>query len=311
VAEAAKLKDREPAAAMLGLAAWIGSTPLMFWFLNGSSLCLLGWGLLPAEQRSQFGWLPWFLAATPLGLFVSLGALLMLFVLLRPRALPPPQRERVDVQIAVLGPPTPREYAMIAVLVLTVVGFTLAPRIGLEVGVVPILGVLVAAVTGNFDRRSLQNLDWNFLIFNGVALSIAGLTVDLGLDKLAAEVVGARLGVLGSTPTLFVLAIAVTNLLVRLVLSQNQALLLLGLALIPIATDVGVNPWVVIITLLATSVMWFLPNQTNSYLVALSASEERLFSPAQGRLAAFGYAAVTLAGLAVVSLTAWRLMGLL
>lgn len=57
--------------------------------------------------------------------------------------------------------------------------------------------------------------------------------------------------------------------------------------------------------------MWFLPNQTNSYLVALSASEERLFSPAQGRLVAFGYSAVTLAGLAVVSLTAWHLMGLL
>ena len=31
--------------------------PLMFWFLNGSSLCLLGWGLLPEAQRAQFGWI--------------------------------------------------------------------------------------------------------------------------------------------------------------------------------------------------------------------------------------------------------------
>ncbi len=38
VAEAARLKDREPAAALLGLAAWFGAGPLMFVFLNGSPL---------------------------------------------------------------------------------------------------------------------------------------------------------------------------------------------------------------------------------------------------------------------------------
>ena len=230
VAEAAKLKDREPAAAVLGLAAWIGSTPLMFWFLNGSSLCLLAWGLLPDAERRQFGWIRWFLTAAPLGVFVSLGALVMLFLLLRPRRLPPPERERVDVQIAVLGPPSRREYAMLVVLALTVAGFALA--------------------------------------------------------------------------------IAALNLVVRLALSQNQAILLMGLSLIPVAANLGINPWIVVISLLSTSVMWFLPNQTNSYLVALSASEERLFSPAQGRLVAFGYSAVTLLGLAV-SVPFWHLLGLL
>jgi hypothetical protein len=196
------------------------------------------------------------------------------------------------------------------VLALTVVGFAVAGTIGLDSGVVPVLGVLAAVVTGNFDRRALQGLDWNFLLFNGVALSIAGLTIALGLDKVAADVVGARLGVLAVSPLVFVLAIAALNLIVRLVLSQNQSILLFGLSLIPAAPQLGVNPWIIVIALLATSVMWFLPNQTNSYLVALSASEERLFSPAQGRLVAFGYAAVTLLGLAF-SVPIWHLMGLL
>src|SRR5262249_4032632 len=40
IVEASRLRDREPGAAVLGLAAWIGSSPLSFMFLNGASLCL-------------------------------------------------------------------------------------------------------------------------------------------------------------------------------------------------------------------------------------------------------------------------------
>ena len=201
---------------------------------------------------------------------------------------------------------------MIAASALTVVGFALAPKIGLEIRVVPILGLLAAVVSGNFDRRSLQNLDWNFLIFNGVALSIAGLTVGLGLDKVATDVVGERLGMLAATPGGL-----------RAGHRRDEppgaagALAESGNPAAGAGADSaghagrGEDPWIVVVTLLSTSVMWFLPNQTNSYLVALSASEERLFSPAQGRLVAFGYSAVTSPGLAVVSLTAWHWMGLL
>ena len=47
----------------------------MFWFLNGSSLCLLAWGLLPDAERGHWGFLHWFLGAAPLvGLRRALGA---------------------------------------------------------------------------------------------------------------------------------------------------------------------------------------------------------------------------------------------
>jgi hypothetical protein len=53
-----------------------------------------------------------------------------------------------------------------------------------------------------------------------------------------------------------------------------------------------------------------MPQQTNSYLTAYSASEGRLFSHGQGRLAAVGYTIVTLVALILV-LPYWRLLGLL
>ncbi len=120
-----------------------------------------------------------------------------------------------------LGPPSAREVTMIAVLVLTVAGWIAAPALRVDVGTVAVLGLLAAVLTGSFDRRSFQELNWNYLIFYGVALSIAGLAISLGLDRVVAEAVGARLTRTGVSPPLFVLGVACLNFLVQLVLSQN------------------------------------------------------------------------------------------
>ena len=97
---------------------------------------------------------------------------------------------------------------------------------------------------------------------------------------------------------------------VRLVLEQDLTVLLVSLALIPVATAAGVEPWAVTIALLATSVVWFLPFQTSSYMVARSASEDRLFSHEQARRFALAYAGLTLLGLAL-AVPYWRLLGVL
>src|SRR3990170_2704957 len=75
VSQALRLRDREPAAAVLGLAAWIGAGPLFFTFLNASPACLLAWGLLPAASRQRFDWIHWLLAAAPLALLIIVGSL--------------------------------------------------------------------------------------------------------------------------------------------------------------------------------------------------------------------------------------------
>jgi hypothetical protein len=72
---------------------------------------------------------------------------------------------------------------------------------------------------------------------------------------------------------------------------------------------VEVDPWVVVLTLLATSGAWFLPSQT-SYLVAQSVSEGRLFSYAQAGVSPLRTPASRLGGLAL-SIHYWRFLGLL
>jgi hypothetical protein len=244
---------------------------------------------------------------------VSVGTLLVLYLLLRPRVPIAATHERVQVQLAVLGPPTTREYAMIGVLVLTVAGWFVAPALHLEVGTIAILGLLAAIVTGNFDQRSLRELDWGYLIFYGVALSTAALRSSFGASGDASLDLFNRFGIgffQEANGLVFVLAVAILHTLVRLAIHQNQAILLLGIALIPVAPRLGVDPWIVVITLLATSSFWFLRMQTPSYLVAYTSSEGRLFSHNQARIAGFGYAIVVLLGLAL-SVPYWHWLGLL
>jgi divalent anion:Na+ symporter, DASS family len=310
VSDALRLRDREPAAAVLGLATWMGAGPMVFLFLGASPLTLLTWGLLPEASRQRFDWVHWFVAALPLGVFLGLGGLAALFLLLRPGRAPALSRERLDLQFAVLGPVTRRELAMVAILLLTVAGWVAAPALRLEMGTVALLGLLGAALAGNFDGGSLQELDWDYLIFFGVALTLGGLVTSLGLDRSLAEAVGQQMSGLGVGALPFVLSVAVLTILVRLVLLPEPAVLLVNLAVIPIAPSVGVEPWVAVVTTAATYLLWYIPSQTPEYLVAYSGSEGRLYSHDQARRVSFAYAAVTLAGLAL-AVPYWHLLGLL
>jgi hypothetical protein len=199
---------------------------------------------------------------------------------------------------------------MIGVLLLTLAGWLLAPLLGLDVAVVGIIGLLAAVATGNLDRRALQDLDWNFLVLFGVILSATGLLGALGVDRALAGSIGPTLEHVGLAPWAFVTLLVVVGALLEVALGKTQMLLVLGLPLIPAAAAIGVEPWVVIITLLAGPSLWFLPGQAPAYLVAQAASEGALYSPAQSRAVALGYAGVTLLAL-VLSVPYWHLLGLL
>jgi DASS family divalent anion:Na+ symporter len=218
--------------------------------------------------------------------------------------------QRVRLQVAVLGPMSPRETGTIVVLVLTVAGWVAAPWLGLDLATIALLGLLATVALGIFDRPALQSLDWSFLVFFGVVLTIGRLSVTVGLDRAAAASVDRLLGSAQPGPLLFVLAVAGISLLIRLALDQDLTVVLVGVTLLPVAPRVGVDPWIVVISVLAMSVAWFLPSQTLSYLVAQSASEGRLFSHAQAQRFAFAYTALVLVGL-MVSVPYWRLLGLL
>ena len=308
--EALRAPERSSVSAVLGLAAWTGASPLMFVALTGSGTCLLAWGLLPEASRARVGWIQWLVAAAPLGAFLGAGALALLFALFRPTPVAAPPRERLGLQVALLGPPATREILMALVLALTVAGLIAAPWLRLDLATVALLGLLAAVAVGSFDGPALQALDWGMLLFFGVVLSLGRLASSLGIDAAAGALIDGVLGPARPGPLAMVLTVASVSLVLRLVLEQDLTVLLVSLAMIPVATAAGVEPWAVTIALLTTSVAWLLPFQTSAYMVARAASEDRLFSHEQARRFALAYAGLTLLGLAL-AVPYWRLLGLL
>jgi divalent anion:Na+ symporter, DASS family len=199
---------------------------------------------------------------------------------------------------------------MAAILLTMLAAWILAPALGIDFGTTAILGLLAAVVTGNFGHRSIQDLDWSFLLFYGVALSIGEVADSLGLNQAAAAVIGGHLLMIGASPLFFVLAVGLLHMLVRFLFRPSQSVLLLSLTFIPVAPALGVEPWVVVITVLATAFLWFPPSQSSPFMTACAASEGRLYSPGQVARVNFAYAGITLLGLAIV-VPYWHLLGLL
>jgi DASS family divalent anion:Na+ symporter len=308
VAEALKLRDRSPASAVLGLSAWIGSGPFIFLFLNGSPVCLLAWSLMPISAQLQFSWTQWFLAAAPLAAFVAAGSFVALRLLHPSEPIAPVSRDPLRLQRAVLGRPSARELALIAIVLLTLAGWILAPRFLIHPGLVALIAFI--AVMTLYGRSNLGRLDWDYLVFYGVALTIANLAEGLSLDRIVGQGAAQVLGQLGIGGPAFVLLAGVLTIVVRSLLAADQAILLLSLGLIPVAPAVGIHPWLAVIAILALGLSWHIPAQSPEYLVAYGASQGRLFSHAQGRRMAFVYDGIALAGLAVC-LPYWHLLGLL
>jgi di/tricarboxylate transporter len=308
VSQALRQRERGPGAALLGLAAWIGAGPMLFAFLNASSLNLVAWGLLPPEARARTDWIHWFIAVLPLVVIVACGSLLLLVIRLHPGPAGGTPR-RLGLQLAVLGPLQRREWAMLAILTFTLVGWLAGPLLGIQPSTVALLALLGAFVSGNFDRQALRDLNWDYLLFFGVVLGIAEVSTLLGVDQLAAEVVGAPLAATGLSGPVFVIAIAVLMGLLRVLLVADQAVLLLALALIPIAPALGVDPFLVVVALSCMALVWYMPSQSPEYLLAYTLSEGKLYSQAQSRAIAVWFAGLVLVSLVLV-MPYWRWLGL-
>jgi CRP-like cAMP-binding protein/di/tricarboxylate transporter len=309
VSQALRQRERGPGAALVGLAAWIGAGPMLFAFLNASSVNLVAWGLLPPAARARTDWIHWFVAVLPLVVLVGGGSLLLLIIRLRPDLSGGTPPRRLGLQLAVLGPLQPREWALLAVLAFTLTGWLAGPYFGIQPSTVALIALLGAFVSRNFDLQALHELNWDYLLFFGVVLGIAEVSTMLGVDQLAAQVIGAPLAATGISGPVFVIAIAVLMGLVRILLVADQAVLLMALALIPIAPSLGVDPFLVVVALSCMALVWYMPSQSPEYLLAYTLSEGKLYSQAQSRAIAVWFAGLILLSLVLV-MPYWHWLGL-
>lgn len=311
VADTLRYPDRSGGSAGLALSTFVGFGLMGPLFLTGSPGGLIAYGLLPAEARAGIDWIRWFLAALPPMLLLFSLTMAFLVLRYRPESGSDLPEATLALQRRVLGRLTRDEWSSLVVLALLLLGFSTQSLHGIAPAWIGIVAVVVLVLLGSLDDTAIrEGVNLNFLLYVGVILGLGPVFSHVGLDAwLTASLTGPAQLVAG-TVVGCVLTIAVVAALLGIILRPSPIALLLGVALLPTAAAVGIQPWVVVFTVMISNNLWLYPQQNLLYQAAYDATGERSFDHAQARPLAFAYAAFVFIVL-VASIPYWRWIGLI
>ena len=299
---------RSRGSASLAFSGLIGYWYFSSVFLTGFATNFFVVGLLTPDDQRRFGWFGWLIAAAPVGLACLVGALVVLFFVLRPETQAKAEAAVIRRQTQILGPITREEQLAMAGLAVLVVGLLLQPVIAIDASWLA-LAALVIVTAGVIDRdRFRSSIDWGFLIFLGVLLGSGAVLQARGVDKWVASLLLDATSAVHS-PGLLVVAFAVLVVASRALLPSRPAMVLLSLALVPAAPALGISPWVAGFVVLVAANVWVLPYQGLEYLIARDATNGEAFTDRQGTVVG---ACLTVARLMAIAVAVpiWEAMGL-
>ncbi|HEY6959810.1 MAG TPA: SLC13 family permease [Candidatus Limnocylindria bacterium] len=308
LARALGYQPRSRGSASLGFAGLIGYWYFSSVFLTGLATNFFVVGLLSPDDQRRFGFFGWLIAAAPVGIVCLLGALVVLFVVLRPEASARVEAETVRRQTRILGAISYQEKIALLGLAILVLGLVVQPFVAIEPAWLA-LGSLVAVTWGVLDReRFRSSLDWGFLVFLGVLLGSGAVLQAGGVDKWVASLLLDATSAVRA-PGLLVVAFAVLVMLSRVLLPSRPAMVLLSLALVPAAPALGISPWVAGFVVLVSANVWVLPYQGLEYLIARDATHGEAFDDRQGTIVGASLTIVRLVAIAA-AVPVWIAMGL-
>ncbi len=311
--EALGYAPRSRAAAGLAMAALIGFGQMAAVFLTSSTTTVLVFAVLPLETRSGLNWITWAYYAAPPHVFLLAGLIGAVVWLYRPRAeetRQTGQRSSLELQRALLGPPSRRERISLAGGAALLAGFVTQPLHGAHPAWVAVAALALLAAAGVVTAGTLREVNWSFALLFGMLGSISDVFAATRADQWLAQTMVGAIGGMTAKPVLFVVVLTLFCLAISLALRWQAAAPLITIALAPVAAEAGISALVIGLVALIACNGFFLPYQSTTYLALYHGTGGELFSHAQARPAAIAYGLLTLLALAS-SVFFWRMMGLL
>lgn len=211
-----------------------------------------------------------------------------------------------------LGPLSAVEKRMLAIILATVVLWATEPFHHVSAMAIGLAALVAMFVLKVIDVPAFKTgVNWTSLLFIGIALGLGSVFAEAGLNDWVMQTCGPALKALAGNPYLLVLGIGVITVVLRfLIVSEVAYLNLLMAFLVPMATSVGVNPWVLGFSAYALVIAWFAKYQSPIYLAAFYAVDGKMAKHSELAKYCGVYLATCLAGLAVC-VPYWQWMGLL
>lgn len=304
---------RNPSQASTGffVASFLGLGQLGFLFLTGSTTSLIAWGLLPPEVRADFTWGYWFYAASVPTLVVIAVVLSATMLLYKPESQARVSYKMVQTQLQILGPLSRNEWMTLAVLCLTLGGWLSVAYHGIDGAWIALMALCVLVNTGVLGWGMIKKgVDWEMLLYMGATLGIPALLTQAKIDRWLVDVFAPLILPFTATPALCFAVIILITFAVKLAFTSFLTVVTLTVALLPLAPDLGVNPWVMAMIILIGSEVWFFPFQVDWHTMAYATTDGKGFSyRLMYRINPVYALAYVLA--AVVAIPWWRYLGLI
>lgn len=233
-------------------------------FLTAAPGNLMIFALLPSQDQQAFDFLFWAFAASLTGMallwsYLFCSALMFRRAYLRVNV----GKAEIDQALGALGPMRAAEWSALIGVLLLGAGIATIHWHHIEVHLLALAVLCLLLVLGMLSRNAfVAKVDWAFLVLLGSMIGIIATMNHLGIDRF---IIG-QLSWLGAYMrqdfALFVLALSAVFLLARLFIPLNQAIIVFAAALIPIASNAGISPWVVGFVLLILAETAFFPHQS-------------------------------------------------
>lgn len=302
-----KRKSKEAAGLFLAMLIAIRSPGPLFISasVNGYTLS----GLLPQPYKKQFTMSRWFIAALPWFVIVTILSIFTLWLLYRPKS--SDNEEKGNHEPPVL-PISRKEKKMVFIISATMLLWMTENIHGIPAYIVSLTALCTCISCGIISSKEFcSEMNWNAVLFIGVVLEIASVFKYLGINDWFVHSFSPVFAFFTDKPYLFILAVALSTILLRFVIVSEVALINIYMVfLIPFSMEIGINPWVVSFALYAVVCPWFFLYQSPVYMAAYYACDGEMIKPSQASLGSALYMLICILSL-LLSVKYWEWVGIL
>jgi hypothetical protein len=217
----------------------------------------------------------------------------------------------VEDQLAVLGPMSKHEWVTLLMLCFTVAGWLTAGYHKIDGAWIALTALCVLINSGVLGLGMLKKgIDWEMLLCMGVTVAIPTLLMHAKIDLWLVGLIAPFILPWLESPVICFVIMALIVYLAKLVFTSFLTVVTLSVALLPLAGELGVNPWVIIMIILIASEVWFFPFQVDWHTLAYATTEGKGFSYRLMYRINPIYAVAYILAL-LVSIPYWRYLGLI
>jgi hypothetical protein len=213
--------------------------------------------------------------------------------------------------LGVLGPLSTHEWITLIVLCCTIVGWLTTGYHKIDSAWISLAALCALVNTGVLGWGMVKKgIDWEMLICMGITLAIPTLLTEAKIDKWLVSLVAPLILPFVDYPALCFLVIALITYVIKLAFTSFLTVVTLCVALLPLAGEMGIDPWVMAMIILIASEVWFFPFQVDWHTMAYSTTDGKGFTYGfMYRINPF-YAVAYIAGL-MAAIPYWRFLGLM